>query len=121
MEEFPSIGDLFDSLSHDDLWSEIDKAYSYLSNLPGKFIGELYKKNEIKDKEGNKDIADYKYYINRYLFRSFRIYNSIILLNIFNQNLEAQMISRSLLDNIAETKYFIKSYRGKAMNLIELF
>ncbi len=122
MDEFPSMADLFDFLSNgDDSWGELERAYFYISELVGKCMGELYKKPDIKNIEKTHDIADYKYYTGRFLFRSFRIYKSIVLLSIYDQWLEAQMISRSLLDNIAEAKYFINNHRGKSIKLIKLY
>jgi len=81
---------------------------------------ELLNKSDIKNMKDNRDIDNYRYYTARYLFRSFRIYKSIILLSIYDQFFEAKMISRSLLDNIAETKYFMNSRRGKTIRLIKL-
>jgi hypothetical protein len=121
MDEFPSISDLFDFISDDIFWGELEKTYFYVFELGGKFIVELFKKSDIENTNDKKDIDDYRYFARRYLFRSFRIYRSIVLLSIYNSWFEAQMVSRPLLENIAETKYFIKARRAKAIRLIKLY
>jgi hypothetical protein len=120
MDEFPSIPDLFEFLENDNSWNEIGKSYLFIVELIAKCGAELFSKINLKYNI-KRDIDDLRFYSGRYLLRSLRIFNSIVLLSIYQSIFEAEMLSRPLLDNIAETKYFLKSRRAKAIRKIQLY
>jgi len=121
MDEFPSITDLFEFLNDDSTWDEIGKSYLFIGEIIGKCIAELFKRTKINKIDAKRDIDDYRFYAGRYLLRSVRIYRSIILLSIYDSCFEAEMLQRPLLENIAETKYFLNSRRARAIKKIKLY
>jgi len=122
MNELPSPMDLFDILADDPIWEKLGNAYFIITGIMIDCIKELHQKTLNREEQLNIDIDDYRYYAKRYLIRSFRIYVSMILLLLYNYIYEAAMIKRSFLENIAETKYFIKNrHRAKAIRKIKLY
>ena len=121
MDEFPSIFDLLELLEDDNSWNEIGKSYLFIGEIIGKCIKELFPKSKIEKNNERRDIDDYKFFAGRYLLRSFRIFRSIVLLSIYHFVFEAEMLSRPLLENIAETKYFLKSRRARSIRKIKLY
>jgi len=55
------------------------------------------------------DIPDYRYYLFIFLSRTYRIFQSILILILHGRYCEAMMIERPFIENIVNTKFF---YRG---------
>lgn len=119
MDEFPTIGRLFEFLSDDPQWYELgqihEKIYSIIDNLLDEMRPYLYKYQK-------EDIPDYRHYLFLFLYRTLRISHSINYLYIYGLINEAIMLERPLMENIVNTKTFIKSRsRAKSMRKIRLF
>jgi hypothetical protein len=119
MDKFPTITDLFEFLSDDPEWHKLsqihEEVYPIIDKLLDEFRPYLYKYQK-------EDIPDYRHYLFIFLYRTLRISHSINHLYIFGLINEAMMLERPLLENIVNTKIFIKSgHRAKSMKKIRLF
>jgi hypothetical protein len=105
--EIPNINDLLDSYEEDPDWNELKSIYNELTDIVYKCLVELHPFLI----QNNKFLPDDRHYILLYLFRTKRIFNSILLLLIYECYAEAKMLQRALLENIVDTKLFIKEGR----------
>jgi hypothetical protein len=122
MNELPSMNELFELIEDNHIWKKIKNSYFIITSIIADCIRELIRKADNQQEQIKKDIDDYKYYARRYLIRSARIYRSMVLLFLYNYHYEAAMIKRPFLENIAETKYFLKNrHRAKAIGKIKLY
>jgi hypothetical protein len=104
IDEIPNINDLLDTYEEDPDWNELISIYNELTDIVYKCFVELHP-FLFQD---NKFLPDDRHYILLYLFRSKRIFNSILLLLIYECYAEAQMLKRALLENVVDTKLFMK-------------
>jgi len=119
MDDFPLIPDLLEYFKNDSAWNEIGESYSFIYKIIGKCAAELFTNVNFTNKR--KDIDDFRLYSAHYLLRSGRLFKSIVLLSIYWCIFEAEMLQRPLLENIAETKYFLKCRRARAIRKIDLY
>jgi hypothetical protein len=110
--EIPNINDLLDSYQEDPDWNELKSIYNELTDIVYNCLVELHPFLI----QNNKFLPDDRHYILLYLFRTKRIFNSILLLLIYECYAEAKMLQRALLENIVDTKLFIKEGKRGARN-----
>ncbi|MGA8571541.1 MAG: DUF5677 domain-containing protein [Desulfobaccales bacterium] len=116
--EIPSINDLLDIYEGDPDWSELQSIYNKLTDIVHKCLVELHP-FLIKN---TSFLPDDRHYILLYLFRTKRIFNSIVLLLIYECYAEAKMLQRAFLENIVDTKLFIKvGRRARNKRKIKLY
>jgi hypothetical protein len=107
IDEIPTINDLLDIYEEDPDWNELKSIYNELTDIVYKCLVELHPFLIHK----NFFLPDDRHYILLYLFRSKRIFNSILLLLIYECYAEAKMLQRALLENVVDTKLFMKMGR----------
>jgi hypothetical protein len=118
VDEIPSINDLLDIYENDPDWSELQNIYNELTNIVYKCLIELHP-FLIQD---TKFLPDDRHYILLYLFRSKRIFNSILLLLIYKSYAEAKMLQRAFFENIVDTKIFMRvGSRARNKRKIKLY
>jgi len=104
LDEIPSINDLLEIYESDPDWSELQSIYNDITDIVFKCLVELH----TFLFQDTKFLPDDRHYILLYLFRSKRIFNSILLLLIYECYAEAMMLQRAFLENIVDTKIFMK-------------
>jgi len=116
--EIPSIDDLLDIYEDNPEWNELQSIYNELKSIVCKCLVELHP-FLFQD---TKFLPDDRHYILLYLFRSKRIFNSILLLLIYECYAEAKMLQRAFLENIVDTKLFMKvGKRARNKRKIKLY
>ncbi len=118
VSEIPSIKDLLYTYEDDADWSELQSIYNELTNIVLKYLVELH-----PFLFQNTDfLPDNRHYILLYLFRTKRIFNSILLLLIYECYAEAKMLQRSFFENIVDTKMFMgEGSRARNKRKIKLY
>jgi len=117
--EVPSINNLLDIFEENPDWNELQSIFNELIDIVYNCLKEL-SPYIVKDTE--EDIPDYRHYLLLYLFRTKRIFESILLLLIFERYAEAKMLQRALLENIVDTRMFLKEgRRGRNIRKIKLY
>lgn len=104
IDEIPSINDLLDTHEENPNWIELQSIYNELTDIVYKCLVELHPFLI----QNTKFLPDDRHYILLYLFRTKRIFNSIALLLIYECYAEAKMLQRAFLENIVDTKLFMK-------------
>ena len=104
IEELPNINDLLDSYEEDLDWNELKSIYNELTDIVYKCLVELHPFLI----QNNQFLPDDRHYILLYLFRTKRIFNSIILLLIYECYAEAKMLQRAYLENIVDANCSLK-------------
>lgn len=118
LEEIPSVRELFDLLEDDPSWKKIGESYLFVIDIMVKIIEKIFDK--IKNIK-NDELENYiEFYLGEYIIRTIRFTSAFILLSIYNMFREAFVLYRPLLENIAETKYFLQSPRRRAIRKIKL-
>ena len=98
---------------------ELGDVYNEVSYILSKLIEE-FRPFAFEHTEG--DIADYRHYLFIFLSRTWRIFQSISILIFYGRISEAIMLQRPLIENIVNTKIFLKRRsRAKAMRRIKLY
>jgi hypothetical protein len=98
---------------------ELGDIYNEAGYIFSKLIKE-FRPFAFKNIEG--DIADYRHYFFIFLSMTWRIYQSIAILIFYGRISEAIMLQRPFLENIVNTKIFLKRrLRAKAMRRINLY
>lgn len=105
IDEIPNINDLLDIYEDDPEWNVLQSIFNKLYNIVVKCLVEL---TPFLVQE-TKFLPDDRHYILLYLFRTKRIFESIILLLIYGRYAEAKILERSFLENIVDTKLFLQS------------
>lgn len=105
--EIPSINDLLDIYEDNPEWNELQDIFNELIGIVCNCLKEL-SKFVIKD---TNFLPVDRHYIFLFLFRTKRIFESILLLLIYESYAEAKMLQRALLENIVDTKMFLKEGR----------
>jgi hypothetical protein len=105
IEEIPNINELIETYKDHPEWIVLQSVFNELYNILIKCLAEL---GPFLVQEKN-FLPDDKYYILLYLFRTKRIFISIILLLIYERYAEARILQRPFLENIVDTKMFLQS------------
>lgn len=105
IDEIPAINDLLDIYEDDPEWNVLQTIFNELHDIVVKCLVEL---TPFLVQE-TKFLPDDRHYILLYLFRTKRIFESIILLLIYKRYAEAKILERSFLENIVDTKIFLQS------------
>jgi len=118
LDEIPSFNDLLDIYESDPDWGELQSITNELTDILHKCLLELH---PFLIQE-TKFLPDDRHYILLYLFRTGRIFKSILLLLIYECYAEAKMLQRSFLENIVDTKLFMKvGRRARNKRKIKLY
>ena len=111
--EIPSINDLLDIYEDNHEWKELQDIFNEVIDIVYNCLKEL---TLYLLPNFHEDIPDYNHYLLLFLFRTKRIIESILLLLIYECYAEAKMLQRALLENIVDTKMFLKEGR-RAKNI----
>lgn len=110
----PEINSLLRRLQHDSHWKDFRLVYNYFDKITKKFINELLE--NIPEKQ-----EDYRLYLIDFIIRTRRIFSSIVLLALYGKLLDMHILYRPLLENIVQTKIFLKGRRAKSVRAINLY
>lgn len=110
----PEIDNLLRKLQNDPYWKDYRLVYNYFDKTTGKFISEIL--DNIPEKQ-----EDYRLYLFDFLIRTRRIFSSIVLLAIYGKLADMNILYRPLLENIVQTKIFLKGRRAKSVRAINLY
>jgi len=110
----PKIINLLKSQRHDPDWKGFRLVYKYFDNITGKFIDEIL--DNIPENQ-----EDYRLYLFDFIIKTRRIFSSIVLLAIYGKLSDMNILYRPLLENIVQTKIFLKSRRTKSVRAINLY
>lgn len=98
---------------------ELGDVYNEVNYIFSKLIEE-FRPFAFEHSKG--DIADYRHYLFIFLARTWRIYQSISILILNSRLSEAMMIERPLIENIVNTKIFLRRRsRARSMRKIMLY
>lgn len=118
-DNIPTFRDLFDLLKDDPFWDQIGEAFFMIINVISNFLNNITDKN--KGLEGKELENSFYYHLSEYIFRTLRFFSASILLCIFLFNRESLALYRPLIENIAETKFFLKTRRRRAIRKKKLY
>ena len=120
--ETPSINDLLDIYEDNPEWNELQDIFNEVIDIVYNCLNEL---SPFLIQDNKRFLPDDEHYLLLYLFRTKRIFESILLLLIYERYAEAKMLQRALLENIVDTKMFLKEGRREKnkrnINLHHLF
>ncbi|MFI5331475.1 MAG: hypothetical protein ACHQ2F_10665, partial [Desulfobaccales bacterium] len=113
-QKVPEIKELLGKLQYDPHWKDFRVVYNYFYKKTNKFINELLDNIPEKDEK-------YRLYLWDFIIRTRRIYSSIVLLAIYGKLSDMNILYRPLLENIVQTKIFLKGRRTKSVRAINLY
>ena len=118
MSLLPSIKELFELYEGDSFWNELSRSCCLIMNTGNDLLKEM---DSSLGEVALDNFSNIKFHLHKYIYRSLRIYHSIVILSLFRQGYEASMLCRPLYENIAETRHLLKSKRAKAINKLLLY
>ena len=110
----PEIVNLLNRLRYDPHWKDFQIVYNYFDKTTIKLINEIL--DNIPEKQ-----EDYRLYFFDFLIRTRRIFSSVVLLAIYGKFADMNILYRPLLENIVQTKIFLKGRRTKSVRAINLY